>query len=187
MSNQATPEIETGIDMDRAREVTLHLINAANELFGETANAVTLPTSQIHCEFYPAKFRHLEEITVLFESMVAGFQADELKQMLLTVSKNQEELINQGASPYTLNTGELVRSAANNSSLALKLLRGCTRTLPDLAGMFTSLTPEQFHELDADEAMVVAMGIFSRNYNFFTQRLLPVIVAFTASLHQKRS
>lgn len=183
MAKQTPPTSE--VSNETAAEVTAALLNAVHELFGDTATEVTLPSTGIVCKFFPAKFRHIEELSVLFESMVADFENQEILTLVNTVSKNQEELIKQGQSPYLIDTQALVREAASNQSLASRLLRKCAQTLPKLAPMFTSLTDEEFRELDADEALIVAMGLFSRNYNFFIQRLLPVIVAFAESRVKK--
>jgi Na+-transporting methylmalonyl-CoA/oxaloacetate decarboxylase gamma subunit len=118
--------------------------------------------------------------------MIAGFSESELHKIVSTVSAEQEAKIKAGTSPYSLDTTRMVQEAAGpDGAVYMKLLSGTLRTLPKLAPMFTDLTPEEFKELDADEAMIVAFGIFQRNYAFFTQRLLPVIAAFIAQQRRR--
>jgi hypothetical protein len=172
---------------DNAVEATLVMINACNELFGDVKSEVTLPSlgenRVVH--FKPAKFKHLEQITVLFESMATGFTNSEMVTMVKQVSAQQEAAINNGESPYKIDTNGLIGQVTENGSLMAKLMTRSLQTLPKLAPMFTDLTPEEFGELDVDEAMIVAFGIFARNYNFFTHRLPPVIAAFIAALKKR--
>jgi uncharacterized protein YkvS len=170
---------------DNSAEVTAALLNAVHELFGDVASSCTLPTSNLTVNFFPAKFRHLDEITQLYSEIVSGLTNSELTSMMKEVSKRQEGLINEGVSPYLTDpTGIVQEVMANGGSLALKLVSGLTGVTPKLAAMFTDLTEEQFKDLELDEVMLVVYAIFARNYNFFTQRLLPLIAVFTVN-HQK--
>lgn len=177
------PDVNSG-----AVEATLAMLNACNELFGDVKSETKLPSlgEDRVVQFKPAKFKHLEQITVLFESMAAGFTNSEMVTMVKQVSAQQEAAINQGESPYKIDTQGFVSQVAENGGLVAKLMTKSLQTLPLLAPMFTDLTPEEFGELDVDEAMIVAFGIFARNYNFFTHRLPPVIAAFTASLKNRK-
>lgn len=169
-------------EVDQSVQTTTAMLNAVHELFADTATELTLPICKLKVEFYPAKFKHIEQITLLFSALVSGLSSVELKGMMEMVSTQQEGQINAGVSPYLIDTDNLVKQASGNASLALKLLSGITGQLPELIAMFTDLTPEQFGELDVDESMIVAFHIFARNYSFFTQRLLPVIVASSVKL-----
>jgi hypothetical protein len=179
-------QAEMSPEMAQELNVTATLINAVHELFGDDRADCPIPSlGNRMVKFKAAKFKHLEEISELVFSMIAGFSGSELNKIVSTVSAEQEAKIAAGDSPYALDTSRLVRDAAGpDGAVYMKLMSGCLRTLPKLAPMFTDLTAEEFGELDADEAMIVAFGIFQRNYAFFTQRLLPVIAAFIAQ--QKR-
>lgn len=174
-----------------AAEAGLHILAALGDLFAGSTDHVALPSrvkagADDVC-FYAAKFRHLGEIGVLLQSMLSNFNVSEVKTLLATVSKQQEDKINEGVSPYRLHTEEIVKAAVGDGSLVAKLLQGATQTLPQLAPMFSNLTAEEFSELDLDEAGIVAYGILAHNYSFFTQRLLPVIAASIASLSARKS
>lgn len=174
---------EPGLSDVQAASTTAAMLNAVHELFADTGSSMTLPLSKIDVEFSPAKFKHIEEITLLFSALVQGLSSSELKGVMEMVSAQQEGQVNAGVSPYAIDTELLVKQATGNGSLALKMLSGISGQLPHLVAMFTNLTPEEFGELDVDESMMVAFHIFSRNYSFFTQRLLPVIVASAAKLN----
>lgn len=172
-----TPEVP-----DNSVEVTAALLNAAHELFADVASTTVLPTSGIKVTFFPAKFRHLDEITQLYASIVSGFTNTELTSMMKTVSAQQEDLIKEGVSPYLTDPAGLVKQAlGDGGSMTLKLLNGLTDVTPKLVSMFSDLTAEQFKDLEMDEVALVVYAIFARNYNFFTQRLLPLIAVFTAN------
>ena len=176
-STPATPEAP-----DNSAEVTAALLNAVHELFADVASTCKLPTSGLEVTFYPAKFRHLDEITQLYATVISGLTNTELTSMMQTVSKKQESLINEGVSPYMTDPVGLVQQVmGGGGALTLKLLHGLTDVTPKLVDMFTSLSAEEFKDLEMDEVMIVVYAIFARNYNFFIQRLLPLIAVFTAN------
>lgn len=172
-------------EVQRGYEIQMTLMAAVHELFGGESGDLTLPDGT-QVLFHPAKFRHLSGITALFQSFVSALTDQELDRLLKTVSFEQEEKIKAGESPFSLRTEELVKDVAGTMALAMKMLEASVAVLPRYVEQFTNLTKEQFEELELDDSMIVAFGVFTRNYNFFIQRLPPVIVACIVGLKKQQ-
>lgn len=172
-------------NVQRDYEIQMSLMAAVHELFGGESGDITLPDGK-KVLFHPAKFRHLSGITALFQSFISGLTAEELDKVLKTVSLQQEEKIKAGESPFQLHTEELVKDVTGAMSLAMKMLEAAVDVLPQYVEQFTNLTSEEFGELELDDSMIVAFGVFTRNYNFFIQRLPPVIVACIVGLKKQQ-
>lgn len=174
-------------DQNDAAQGTLELFHAMKELFdGADADLPlkSLPGKVV--QFKAAKMKHLDKITVLIGEMAASLSEAELGTVVNRVSALQEKAISEGVSPYDLNTTGLVNETLGNASLVAKLATAGLQSLPKFVCYFTNLEPDEFGELEADEGLLIALGVFARNYSFFTQRVPPVIAAFVAAQRAKK-
>lgn len=183
----AAPEAEVKSVQDQDANMGMHIMAALTELFGDAQEHVVLPSRKEPVCFYAAKMKHLSQIGALVQGMVAALDHSELKALLTLVSADQVDKINNGVSPFSLNTTEVVKSALGTTPLGIRLVTGAHDLMVEMAPTFTNLKKGEFEELDLDEGLVVVFGVFARNYAFFTQRLLPLIVASIANLKARKS
>lgn len=176
----ATPEVA-------AADTGLHILAALGDLFGGSQDHVKLPSREEEVCFYAAKMKHLGQIGELINGIIGTLDQSELKGLLSMVSKEQQDKINAGVSPYSLETTEIVKRAMGETPLGIKLVTGAATMMTNMAPTFTNLAPGEYEELDMDEGLIVLYGVFAHNYAFFTQRLLPVIVASIANLKARQS
>lgn len=163
-----------------------HLLAAVDELFANTQSTVTLRSGQV-VQIYPAKVKHLRSIVDYVSEFVGGFQESELVQLIAKVSKRQEQAIDAGESPYTLDTESIVKEVAGEADLIMRLVQSGVEALPKYVTLFSDMTVEQFEDLELDEAAVIGFAIFGRNYHFFTQQALPVILGSIGRLRAMTS
>lgn len=159
------------------------LIAAANELFDSADATVTLP-SGVEVTVKNAKVKHLKQITQYIQEFVSSFDPQEILTILAAVSRRQEARINAGDSPYTMDTDSMVKEVVGEASLLMRVMNAGVDTFTLLAPLFTSLSREEFEDLDIDEGALVIFGVFGRNYHFFTRQVLPVIRACLAQRMQ---
>lgn len=155
-------------------EDTNAMLSAMDELFEGTHDTVTLSTGR-EIPIKPAKVKHLRQITQFVQDFVNQFEGQELLTLLSGVSQIQQQKISEGVSPYSLNTGEVVKQVAGHASLLLRIFQSGVDSFSRLAPVFSDITVEEFEDLDMDDAALVVFAIFGRNYHFFTLRVLPVI------------
>jgi len=182
---------EAAPETSQAADTTLHILHALSDLFDGAPESVALPSRIAENKedicFYGAKMRHLNEIGGLIRAMIETLNQAELRGLMAMVSKDQEDKINAGVSPYSLETTEVVKKLMGDTGLGVKLLAAANDAMTGLIPHFTNLQPGEFEDLDMDEGLVVLYGVFARNYAFFSQRLLPVIVGIFANLKAKQS
>lgn len=170
-----------------AADTSLHILAALGDLFAGAEDHVKLPSREEDVCFYAAKMKHLGVIGGLIQGMISTLEKSELQSLLKLVSKDQEDKINAGVSPFSLETTEVVKAALGDTPLGIKLITGAAGMMSEVAPLFTSLKPGEFEELDMDEGLIVLYGVFAHNYAFFTQRLLPVIAASIANLNARKA
>ncbi len=158
---------------------------AATSLFGGTTNRVTLRSGEV-VTVYPAKVRQLSMVIDLFSRIVLSLDQEALGALVTMISDEQKKAIADGKDPNSIDMGELaqakmVRTAFGNVSLLRQLFMSVMDGLPELVVSFTSMSAESFQDLEIDEGMLVMGGIFMLNYSFFTQKLPPMLTAFTQS------
>lgn len=150
------------------------MIAAVEELFDEVESTVTL-TDGRKVEIRAAKVKNIRQITEFIQRFVMNFEPDALVSMLGMVSRKQEAKLREGESPYLLDTAQMVKDVAGETSLVLQVVNHGLEALQEFVPMFTDMEAAEFEELDLDDAAVVAFAVFGRNYHFFTRRVLPVL------------
>lgn len=139
----------------------------------------------------PAKMKHLDTVMTFFGAIAARLDPSVVTEIVNIVAERQIKAMAAGKQPSQIDLNDLgaeqiVVKALGKTTLVSALISAVAKELPTLAPAFTNLTQEQFEELDADEGMVVATGIFLVNYRFFTQSLRPIAMEFVQGLARKQ-
>jgi len=177
-ANLPTPE-------ESAREGE-DLLAAAFAIFDQGGTRFTTKSGK-EVNIFPAKVKQLTKIMQFFHQVSGALENSDLVKLVDSISEKQREHMAAGLNPRALNIKELIAAdgagiALNNASIISLLLQSIFEYLPGLVSVFTDVNEEEFGEFDLDEAAMVTFGIFSVNYDFFIQRVLPLLVAFIQSL-----
>lgn len=162
------------------------MLAAAFAIFDQGGSHFTTKSGkEVH--IFPAKVKQLTRIMQFFHQVSGALENSDLVKLVDSISEKQRQHMAAGLNPRALNIKELIAAdgagiALNNASIISLLLQSIFEYLPGLVAVFTDVTEEEFGEFDLDEAAMVTFGIFSVNYDFFIQRVLPLLVAFIQSL-----
>lgn len=174
-SGQATPDEQND------------LMLAAFALFENGDSSFTIPRTGQQITISPAKMKQMPSIMRFFHRVVGALETSDLKKLVDIVSAEQRKLIAEGKTPAEIDirslvTGDVVDKAFGNVSIISLLGAAAFEHLPDFVPLFTNLNADEFGELEFDEGMLIAGGIFILNYGFFTQRLRPILMGFIRAL-----
>lgn len=172
---------ETATPQQRQAEVMLTTLDAVEELFDTHDSVVTVTitpeddegnelepyTKDVH--FKACKLKHLGPLTVLMQSFLESLGDEQTVKVLEYVSEHQQKNLEEGSSPYALDTQALVREATSGVSVIGQLFAGAAKTLPQFVSLFTNLSKEELDDMDVPSVILVAYGIFARNFSFFIQ------------------
>lgn len=166
------------------------LIAAAHNIFEGGKNELTLSTGKV-AVIRPAKMKQLTGMMKFFRDVIGALSQSQLAQMIGIISEAQRKQIDAGEDPRNIDLRQLAQNELlhgdtfGSVSIISLLLEAVSTYLPDFVVMFTNLTKEDYEELDIDEGALLIMGIISLNYDFFSQRLLPVFLGFMKSVLQQ--
>lgn len=164
---------------------TTDLLLAAASIFGGNSNMV--PTSVGKPAIIkPATMAQFPPILRFFQGVISGLDPQALGALVDLVASAQKKAINDGEDPNKLDLSELtgeavVRKAFGNVNLVTALFAAVADELPLLVPEFTNLTTEEYLSMAPDEGIVLTVGIFTANYDFFSQKLPPILTAFMKS------
>lgn len=169
---------------------TPDMLLAAIAIFDGGKNSTPLRSGKV-LEIRPATMGHLPQIMLFFGGVVSGLDPSQLAQLIDSVVHSQKMAIARGEDPSKVDlrelaTDELVAKSFGHASLLSSLFAAVFQLLPSLVESFTNLTEQEFRELELDEGILVAGGIFLLNYRFFTQSLPPILTAFMKSWASKK-
>lgn len=172
----------TQVEVDKDVLAQNALMQSADDLFAGTgSHEITLRTGK-KVVIKSAKVKQLRQITAFVQTFLAALDQSAIAGIIAKVSKHQEDAINAGTDPYKLETRQVITDLIGEGGAISQLLQLGVDELPKLIPIFTDLSIEDVDELELDEAAVVGLGIFGRNYHFFIQQVAPVILAYTARL-----
>lgn len=169
----------------KAGDVTSDLILAASAIFGGSSNSVPTRAGK-HAIVKPATMAQLPPILRFFQGVMSGLDPVSLGALVDLVASAQKKAISEGKDPNKMDLTELtgeavVRKAFGNVNLVTALFASVAEELPALIPEFTNLTTEEYLSMDPDEGIVLTVGIFTANYDFFSQKLPPILTAFMRS------
>lgn len=174
---------ETNELQQAATDLTL----AATTLFESGDSNFTLPGCGKNVQVKPATMRHIGSLMQLFAEVVTNMDQNALATIIGAVSQHQQKAIAEGRDPNKLDMtpAEIVEKALGNTSVLSELSRAGMEIFPKVVSNFSNVTEDEFLDMPLDDATMVAGAIFMVNYDFFTQRLLPTLVAFARSRASK--
>lgn len=155
---------------------------AAERLFSDSQSNYTLANGR-EVIVSPCKMMHLSVIMDFFKRLTDRVDPEQFGALLQTVVDAQTKNVTEGRQPNDMGAmtiGEMIKKGLGNASLTVMLIGAIADELPRLAAPFTNLSSDEIAHLDVDEGMEVASRIVMVNYDFFTQKLLPVLQAFVA-------
>lgn len=158
------------------------LMAAAEELFEGTSSTVKVNKGAKVVTIHPATVRRMREMSKFMEEFIQSIPEQDFFSVITAVSNQQKLAIENGESPYKVDSGELVKKSLANAGGILSVLSMALERLGPLTQIFTDLADGEFDELEIDDATSVVLGVFGRNYHFFTQTVLPQIHAYIAIL-----
>lgn len=165
------------------------LVLAANAIFGGTSNEVLLSSGKI-CQIFPATMKHIPAIINFFTHVLNSLDKDQIGGFIELIVDKQIALIKEGKDPNKismedLSGTELVSNIFGNVSILGAIFSSVFDFLPEVIEKFTNLSGEEFSDLPPDEGMLIAGGIFTINYGFFSRSLPPLLTAFMKSWASK--
>lgn len=169
------------------QQAATDLTLAATTLFENGDSEFTLPGCGIQVKVKPATMRHIGSLMQLFATIVTNMDQNALATIIGAVSAYQKKAIEEGRDPNRLDMtpAEIVERALGNTSALSEIARAAMDALPKVVSNFSNLTEDEFLDMPLDDSTMVAGAIFMVNYDFFTQRLLPTLVAFGRSRASK--
>ncbi len=157
-----------------AEDVTLESV--IDQMFNDGLTTYTTRAGKV-VTFQQAKFKQIAVVTRLFHDMLSMIPKQEFSTLIALVVQSQTEAMNEGrsATDLSLNASNIVQEAMGENSLLLTIFSSCLDILPKFIPQFSTMTADEFGDLDLDEAVLVATGVVATNYSFFTQTLPPLV------------
>ena len=161
------------------------LILAAQAIFADQSNSFKASNGKMVI-IKPATMAQVPAVMRFFSAVVNGMDQGALAKLITEIVVKQNAQITAGEDPSkidlkTLDPEPLVQKAFGNASLLMTLLTATAEELPKLVASFTNLSEAEFGTLNIDEGALLAAGIFTCNYGFFTRSLPPILMAFMKS------
>lgn len=162
------------ITMQEAPEANLATV--VGELFGGAKTTLNLADGTV-VMFHRAKFKQIAAVTRLFQELINAVPRDAFMELLATIAMAQKESMREGrsADDISMNTLNLLDKAFGENSITLNLFATVMDKIPQFIPQFSDMSAAAFEELEIDEALLVAVGVVASNYDFFTQKLLPLL------------
>ena len=165
------------------------LLAVVDRIFAESVSEFTAPSNGTVIKFPRAKLKQLGAATRLFQSIAERVPEERIAELLDLVIAEQKQLLAEGKSVHdmNLNASNIITKALGNRSLLFEVFAACTEELSKVVAVFTNISVDEYEELDLEEQLIVAAGIFAVNYNFFTQSLPPILRAIFAGWKKRIS
>lgn len=186
MSEQTKDGLPLDVANQAAEAQDLQL--AVSALFDKGDNKPFIPSLGRSVTVSPAKMWQMGPLMNFFKEVIGRLPRNKVDMLITRVAEEQLRIIADGGDPTKLNLQAMVTSDAvigevmEHVSLVTSFMAETFDILPEFVAMFTDVTPAEFKELEFDEGALLAFGIFALNYDFFTQRLLPICTGFLRSL-----
>lgn len=164
------------MNIELTREVQKTAITVLEGLFGGDTPTEYTTKAGVKVEFNAAKLKHFRAVVDVVEEFINSFDQSQLVNIIDKVSAKQEQVL-AGENPEPLNLNDTVKEICGHGSLIVKLVSGSFDRLVKIVPLFCNLSEEDLGELDMDEASIIIFGVFAKNYQFFTQQVLPAILA----------
>ena len=175
------------MDNTELQQAATDLTLAASTLFDSPDNEFTLPSSQRRVVVRPATMRTIGNLMQLFASIITNMNPTTLAILVGGVSDYQRQAIAEGKDPNKLDMSpeKIIEKALGNTSILSELSAAAMDAMPKVINNFSDLTEDEFLDMPLDDATTIVGKVFMVNYDFFTQRLLPTLVAFARSRASK--
>lgn len=185
LENAAGPASSSG-----AEDLSL----AATAIFGGSSNSFKTRAGKLVI-IRPATMEHFAPTLRFFNAILSSMDTNAIAVLVDMIADAQREAISAGQDPNTIDVQaltakvesteisaeSLVRKVFNGADILTGLLAAAAESLPDLVERFTNVSKDEFNSMDPDEGIVLAVGIFTANYDFFSRRLPPIFRAFAQS------
>lgn len=173
--------------METAVQDSNDLIAAAYNIFEQGGSTFPLPTLKRDVTIKAARMGQIAAVMQLFRKIADSVDNTHIMSVVNAVSKVQTQHMQDGKNPRELDIAaiaatQLESEGAQTISIISIFMEVAALHLPTMAAIFSDITVEEFENLEIDEGALVSFAIFAHNYDFFTQRLLPILTAFMMSL-----
>lgn len=156
------------------------LASAAEVIFGTAESPLVLrdgrPVVVQH-----GRVKHVGVMLSFFNALVENLDKDDIVTLVGLI---EERRTGENKLAFA-NVEELVSQAFSRSSLVVALFQATYSVLPTLVAALTTLSEDDFKELDLDEGAIVAMAVFQVNYSFFSRNLPQAARGFLALAAKK--
>ena len=183
---EPTPALESESSEQEANDLVL----AATQIFdhGGTQFPSSLGKTIV---IQPAKIKQVGDIMKFFADVTKALKGSDLIRIIDVVASKQHHLAAAGMNPRNLDLKAILAEdgaemGLDNVTLISLLFQSVFEHLPKFVASFTNLTPDEFDKLDTDEGMLTVFGIFAVNYDFFIQRVLPLLAGFIQSMAREK-
>jgi len=177
-------------DSLQASELSL----AATSIFGGSGNSFKTRGGKMVI-IKPATMEQFAPTLRFFNAVLASMDSSAIATLVDLIADAQREAIQTGKNPDAIDieklttqiesteiTAEsLVRKVFNGADLLTGLLAAAAEQLPELVEAFTNVSRDEYNAMEPDEGIVLSVGIFTANYDFFSRRLPPIFRAFAQS------
>jgi hypothetical protein len=164
-----------------------NVIASIDALFGGSANSHTLASGKV-VDFKKVNLGRIAVVTDMLNKLASSPIADKFGVLLQSIATEQRALIGAGQSPDAINfsKGVILDKAFGNHSLLLEVFSTVAGSIPEFVAALSTITKEDFDELELDEQMILAAGVIAVNYAFFTQSLPPIIATVMKNVGAKK-
>lgn len=164
------------------------LSRAATSIFAGSSNTFKLRSGK-QAVIRPATMEHLAPTLRFFKAVMESMSPESLGRLVDLIADAQKKAIVSGQDPANIDvqalmsqtqemTGkQVVQKVIGNAGIVTELFAAVMDELPYMVSVFTNVTEDEFKRLEPDEGIVLAGGIFTVNYAFFTRSLPPILTA----------
>lgn len=131
----------------------------------------------VRVTFNTAKVKHLSKMIQLFSGIISSFDELTFSEILQMIATKQAEAVAEGRSPHdvSITNEDVLKVAMDYRSVLVTVVTRLIDHLGPFVEIFSSISDEQFQDLDIDQATLVVLAIIGMNYSFFTQTLPPAL------------
>lgn len=185
-----TDTAATAVAPSEADELAL----AATSIFGGSSNSFKSRSGKMVI-IRPATMAQFAPTLRFFNAILGSMDTGAIALLVDMIADAQKQAISEGKDPTSLDVQvltsrvesaeisaeDLVRKVFSGADILTGLLAAAADQLPDLVEAFTNVSKVEFNSMDPDEGIILAVGIFTANYDFFSRRLPPIFRAFAQS------